>query len=42
MKMSRGLFTISIGLLSASVIAFANPDMLPKHPGYPMGKAVTL
>jgi hypothetical protein len=24
----------------ASVLAFANPDMLPKHPGYPMGKAV--
>ncbi len=24
----------------ASALAFANPDMLPKHPGYPMGKAV--
>lgn len=21
-------------------LAFANPDMLPKHPGYPMGKSV--
>jgi hypothetical protein len=21
-------------------LALANPDMLPKHPGYPMGKAV--
>jgi hypothetical protein len=22
-------------------LAFANPEMLPKHPGYPMGKAVS-
>jgi hypothetical protein len=21
-------------------LAFANPDMLPKHPGYPMGKSM--
>ena len=21
-------------------LALANPDMLPKHPGYPMGKSV--
>jgi hypothetical protein len=25
----------------AASVAFANPDMLPKHPGYPMGKAVS-
>ncbi len=29
-----------ITLLWMSAPAFANPDMLPKHPGYPMGKAV--
>jgi hypothetical protein len=38
MKISFGLFTICAVLLSASAIA--NPDMLAKHPGYPMGKAV--
>lgn len=27
-----------VGLLVS--LAFANPDMLPKHPGYPMGKSV--
>ncbi len=27
-------------LLAAASLAFANPSMLPKHPGYPMGKAV--
>ena len=27
-------------LLAAVSLAFANPSMLPKHPGYPMGKAV--
>lgn len=26
--------------LFGAVLAFANPSMLPKHPGYPMGKAV--
>lgn len=37
MKTSLMLF---IALLWMSAPAFANPDMLPKHPGYPMGKAV--
>ena len=27
-----------IGFLAS--LALANPDMLPKHPGYPMGKSV--
>lgn len=40
MKTSLVLFTICAGVLWASAVAVANPDMLPKHPGYPMGKAV--
>jgi hypothetical protein len=40
MKTSLVLFlAIALVLLTMSVL-FANPDMLPKHPGYPMGKAV--
>lgn len=32
---------IVIALVSLTVsLTFANPTMLPKHPGYPMGKAV--
>ncbi|MFO0698811.1 MAG: hypothetical protein U0236_06250 [Nitrospira sp.] len=31
--------TLTVGLLTGS-LAFANPAMLPKHPGYPMDKAV--
>jgi len=31
--------TFAVALLTIS-LAVANPDMLPKHPGYPMGKAV--
>ncbi|HJT22300.1 MAG TPA: hypothetical protein VJ746_17645 [Nitrospira sp.] len=33
------LFVLSAVLASFSLV-LANPDMLPKHPGYPMGKAV--
>jgi len=40
MKTSLILFTICASLLSAGALALANPDMLPKHPGYPMGKAI--
>lgn len=40
MKTSLVLITICAGLFLAPAIAGANPDMLPKHPGYPMGKAV--
>jgi len=40
MKKSLLLFTIGPGVFLAITLAVANPDMLPKHPGYPMGKAV--
>lgn len=40
MKTSRILVTASAVMLSAISPVFANPDMLPKHPGYPMGKAI--
>ncbi|HSF67834.1 MAG TPA: hypothetical protein VLA67_10450 [Nitrospiraceae bacterium] len=40
MKTSLVLLIAFIVLLSASALALANPTMLPKHPGYPMGKAV--
>ena len=40
MKTSRMLVAASAVLLLAVSPAFANPDMLPKHPGYPMGKAI--
>ena len=33
------LFATAVVLLTVS-LAFANPAMLPEHPGYPMGKAV--
>jgi hypothetical protein len=34
------LFIISPCVLLISALALANPAVLPKHPGYPMGKAV--
>ena len=39
MKTSSSVFVFSVGLL-ASTLTFANPAMLPEHPGYPMDKAV--
>lgn len=40
MKASLVLLTVfAVVLLSISLV-LANPTMLPKHPGYPMGKAV--
>jgi hypothetical protein len=40
MKTSLVLLAVFIvGVLSISLV-LANPTMLPKHPGYPMGKAV--
>ena len=40
MKTSR-VFAIVVLVLGFWLsLAFANPGMLPKHPGYPMGKAV--
>lgn len=40
MKTSFVLFALAAGVVLASSVAVANPDMLPKHPGYPMGNAV--
>ncbi len=40
MKTSLIFLTLCIGLLTAQTTILANPAMLPKHPGYPMGKAV--
>ena len=40
MKASLVLLTGFIALLLTISLALANPTLLPKHPGYPMGKAV--
>ena len=40
MKASLVLLTPFIVALLSISLALANPTMLPKHPGYPMGKAV--
>ena len=40
MKHSLIWIAVFLAALSVSVAVFANPGMLPKHPGYPMGKAV--
>jgi hypothetical protein len=40
MKTSLILIAACVVMLLAISLAVANPDMLPKHPGYPMGKAV--
>lgn len=40
MKTSRKVMTAFAIVLLAISPVFANPDMLPKHPGYPMGKAM--
>ena len=40
MKTSLVLLTVFTVLLLTISLALANPTMLPKHPGYPMGKAV--
>jgi len=40
MRASLVLLTVFIVLLLTISLALANPTMLPKHPGYPMGKAV--
>lgn len=39
MKTSAIVLFAAVAQLIGS-LAFANPAMLPKHPGYPMGKAV--
>lgn len=40
MRLSYILSFLFAGLCWANVSALANPAMLPKHPGYPMGNAV--
>ena len=40
MKTSLVLLTVFIFVLLSISLVLANPTMLPKHPGYPMGKAV--
>lgn len=40
MKTSLSLFIAVTGVFLATSLVFANPAMLPKHPGYPMSKAV--
>ena len=40
MKTSLILLTVFIVVLLSVSLALANPTLLPKHPGYPMGKAV--
>ena len=40
MKTSLIVLTAFAVVPLAISLVFANPDMLPKHPGYPMGKAV--
>jgi hypothetical protein len=40
MKTSSILFAAFSLILSTSTFGYANPSMLPKHPGYPMDKAV--
>ncbi len=37
---SLTLFAVFIVVLLGVSLALANPTLLPKHPGYPMGKAV--
>lgn len=40
MKTSLVLLAVFIVVLLSISLVLANPTMLPKHPGYPMGKAV--
>lgn len=40
MKTSLILFVVVVSAIFTWSLVSANPDMLPKHPGYPMGKAV--
>ena len=40
MKTSLIIWASSLSVALVVSVALANPDMLPKHPGYPMGKSV--
>ena len=39
MKASLSIYGLAVVGMFAAVAAFANPALLPQHPGYPMGKA---
>ncbi len=39
MKASLPLAVFAVIAILGSAVAFANPALLPQHPGYPMGKA---
>ncbi len=38
MKRFTGFTTMVLSMVMMGSIAFGNPAMLPKHPGYPMGE----
>jgi hypothetical protein len=40
MRTSFAIFSVFLFALLSFSLVFANPAMLPKHPGYPMSKAV--
>ena len=40
MKASLVLLTVFIVMLFSISLVLANPTLLPKHPGYPMGKTI--
>jgi hypothetical protein len=40
MRICLSLLTFFVTVLFSASFALANPATLPKHPGYPMGKAV--
>ncbi len=41
MKMLIGSLAVVFGLFFSVSLVLANPALLPKHPGYPAGKAVS-
>ncbi len=40
MRTTLIIFILALVVLSGMSIGWGNPSMLPKHPGYPMGKAI--
>ncbi|MGE3154423.1 MAG: hypothetical protein AB7G48_17510 [Nitrospiraceae bacterium] len=40
MRHTLRCFLVVLGAVAPITLAFANPALLPQHPGYPMGKAV--
>lgn len=39
MRASLSIFLLAVLGIVVAAVAFANPALLPQHPGYPMGKA---